>query len=211
MSEPRERIAREAARAQAELAPQQVEQLLQYLGLLERWGARIRLTGREDAGAVIARHLPDALQLAALLPERGAVADIGAGAGLPGFLAALLRPQLEVTLVEPNQKRCSFLRAAMQATGRAVRLEGRRLEELSLPLQEVVWSRATFAPAEWLRRGGALVRAGGAVLVFVARAEALPGAAELPAGAVLECSVQYALEDGTPRLLARYRTAVLEG
>ena len=43
------------------------------------------------------------------LPRRGAVADVGSGAGFPGVVIALLRPDLEVTLIEPMERRIDWL------------------------------------------------------------------------------------------------------
>jgi 16S rRNA (guanine527-N7)-methyltransferase len=55
------------------------------------------------------RHILNCAVLATVLPETGTLADIGSGAGLPGLVVALARPELQVTLVEPLLRRTTFL------------------------------------------------------------------------------------------------------
>jgi len=102
------------------------------------------------------------------IPERQDVADIGSGAGLPGLVLALSRPDLEVTLVEPLERRTSFLIEAVAALelsnvevirGRAEELHG--LREFS-----VVTSRAVAPLDRLLRWSMPLVRPGGALVAM---------------------------------------------
>ena len=74
------------------------------------------------------RHILNCAVLTDLVPEGAAVCDVGSGAGLPGLVMAIRRPDLHVTLVEPLLRRTVFLDEAV--------------EELALPNVEVVRGRA---------------------------------------------------------------------
>jgi 16S rRNA (guanine527-N7)-methyltransferase len=91
------------------------DQLLAYTALLAKWNRTYNLTAIRDPLAMVSHHLLDALAVLPHLhmPDGNArVADIGSGAGVPGIPIALARPQWQVTLVESNQKKATFLRQA---------------------------------------------------------------------------------------------------
>jgi 16S rRNA (guanine527-N7)-methyltransferase len=102
------------------------------------------------------------------------VVDVGTGAGAPGLPLAILRPDLEVTLVEPLQKRVALLRMTqgkLRQLGVAPGLEVRRGKGEDLVGREhydVAVSRATLAPPRWLELGGRLAKE---VVVLVAQHE----------------------------------------
>lgn len=83
-------------------------QLERYRDLLLQWNKIHNLTGYKDA-ATIERYLFDALYPVTFLPPVKHAMDIGTGAGFPGLILAMARPQTHWTLVEPLQKRASFL------------------------------------------------------------------------------------------------------
>lgn len=193
----------EATRFGVDVSPQQVEQLRTYLDLLRRWGARIRLTGKTDIATLIHRHLADAFVLSRHVnPTAAQAADIGAGAGLPSVALAILRPQLTLTLVEPNQRRCVFLRmAAAETQTVGVRVIATRWENCALGPQDWMWSRATWAPTQWLTLAAAAVASGGKVVAFLSDKAELP---QPPAALTLVTNEQYSLVDGTQRRLLIY-------
>ncbi|MEM1413336.1 MAG: RsmG family class I SAM-dependent methyltransferase [Myxococcota bacterium] len=175
------------------------EALLAFEELVRSWRARTDLVAGEGAALREVLFL-DAFALAspALLPEASRVIDVGAGAGAPAIPLALLRPDLVLTLLEPRRRRVAFLRTAVGTLGLVGRvrvLEGRLDDPPGPELRgafDVGFSRATFAPDEWVRRGAALARR---TLVL--------GAAELPAGAVSE--TRYAVPStGAPRAIGVY-------
>ena len=90
--------------------------LARYLDLLAAWSPRVNLTGARTPEArvevLVAPVLP-----AASVPAPGALIDVGSGNGSPGLVLALLRPDLQVTLLEPRQKRWAFLREAARVAG----------------------------------------------------------------------------------------------
>jgi 16S rRNA (guanine527-N7)-methyltransferase len=96
--------------------------------------------------------------------------DVGSGAGAPGLVLALLRPELPITLVEPKAKRVAFLRSAIGQLGlrRAV-VEPVRSSALPAAGHDVAISRATFSPDDWLEEGARLARR--TVWVLLARGQ----------------------------------------
>ncbi|MDJ0849728.1 MAG: 16S rRNA (guanine(527)-N(7))-methyltransferase RsmG [Myxococcota bacterium] len=146
-----------------EAAPERVDALAGYTRLLERWAARINLTGHRDAETIAGRLVLDAVALWTALPAPAArVADLGSGAGLPGFPIAILAPDTQVVLVESRLRRHHFQRAAQRDLGlpnlRALR---GRIEELDPEVCDLVVAQAVAPPATvlgwmrpWARAGG---------------------------------------------------------
>jgi len=147
--------------------------LARYGDLLLRWNRSINLLAR-GAGAddVVERHLLDSLALLRLGPPTGRVLDVGSGAGLPGLVLAAAAPGVTaLTLLEPTAKRVAFLRTAARELGLAgVTVRAERLEDVG-PDERFDWlvSRATFAPAEWVRRAAPLLAPGGRLAVMLSQ------------------------------------------
>ncbi|MEZ4221344.1 MAG: 16S rRNA (guanine(527)-N(7))-methyltransferase RsmG [Polyangiaceae bacterium] len=139
-----------------------------FLDKVATWTQRVDLTAARDTASLVELYLTDALCLAALLEhDAGSVVDVGSGGGAPGLSLALLRPELELTLVEPRAKRVSFLRTtASQLELERVTVVRGRSDALPDCSYDVAMSRATFAPADWLSEGARLSRR--SVWVFLA-------------------------------------------
>ncbi|EYF06863.1 16S rRNA (guanine(527)-N(7))-methyltransferase RsmG [Chondromyces apiculatus] len=174
----------EAATAGNEAA---ASSLVRWIDLIASWNARIDLTAARTDDELVDLMVADALVIAAHVPRGARVVDVGTGAGAPGLALALLRPDLALTLVEPLQKRVSFLRntigallqsEALGAGGRARApfVERGRGEELARrrPAFDVAVSRATLAPARWLEMGAALTAGAAAPEVWVLLAKEEP-------------------------------------
>ncbi|MHC1744417.1 MAG: 16S rRNA (guanine(527)-N(7))-methyltransferase RsmG [Syntrophobacteraceae bacterium] len=82
---------------------------LQHVRLMLDWNRRTNLTRITDPEEILARHILDSLLPSPWLPAAGRGADIGSGAGFPGVVLALARPELAMTLIESNRKKASFL------------------------------------------------------------------------------------------------------
>lgn len=93
-----------------------IEQLLAYIGLLSHWNKAYNLTAIEGEENLIKRHLVDSLSILPTVDKLNvkSIADIGTGAGLPGLVIAITRPELSVNLVESIGKKCRFLRHVCQ-------------------------------------------------------------------------------------------------
>lgn len=78
------------------------------------------------------RHIPECVALGERLPFRtAAVADVGSGGGLPGLVIAVVRPELDMTLIESTKKKARFLESTAQSMGlEGVRVVGDRVEHL---------------------------------------------------------------------------------
>lgn len=128
-----------------------------YVNLLATAGIERGLLGPREVPRLWERHLLNCAVVADLVPVEASVADIGSGAGLPGLVLAIRRPDLRVTLVEPLLRRSDFLREAVGLLGlRGVDVVRARAEELADardtgPRFSVVTSRAV-APLNRLAR-----------------------------------------------------------
>ena len=96
------------------------EKLLIYMELLEDWNQRMDLTSVMEEDEMLDRHFIDSLSVlkTGLLAEGcGSLVDVGTGAGFPGMVPALALPDTQVTLIDAQQKRLSFLAAVCEKTG----------------------------------------------------------------------------------------------
>jgi 16S rRNA (guanine527-N7)-methyltransferase len=149
--------------------------LERYLDELYRWNERINLT-RVPRAEARRRHLGETQALlAAAAPGRGAsVVDVGSGAGVPGLVMAILRPDLRLTLVESDRRSAAFLVHAAALCGAAhLSVLPRRAEEVGRDpahreRHDLAVSRAA-APAPVLcELALPLLRVGGRLLALVA-------------------------------------------
>ena len=92
------------------------QQLLAYQTMLLRWNSTFNLVSRQDTQRLLHRHVLDALQLLPYLLGRH-VLDIGTGAGLPGMVLAIARPDLEFTLLDRAARKVRFLVQARAELG----------------------------------------------------------------------------------------------
>ena len=88
-----------------------------YVTLLQKWNRAINLVGKSTESDIWSRHIDDSLQLLPLLNTTGAIADLGSGAGLPGMVIAIARPEQSVTLIEQDQRKAAFLRECIGLLG----------------------------------------------------------------------------------------------
>lgn len=139
------------------------ERLAAYLDTLSAWGDRINLTGARTAEERV-RLLVGSVLPSVALPEPGTLLDVGAGNGSPGLVLAILRDDLQVTLLEPRIRRWAFLREASRrcGLGRVCVRRGRHDSYAGAPARTVTL-RALALPLAEL---AALVEPGGRLLVF---------------------------------------------
>ncbi|MGV8840871.1 MAG: 16S rRNA (guanine(527)-N(7))-methyltransferase RsmG [Bauldia sp.] len=118
------------------------ERLDRFVATLEAWQTRQSLVSRStDDAEIWMRHVADSAQLLAVAPAATRWLDLGSGGGFPGLvLAALLadRPDAAVHLVESNQRKVSFLRAANRAAGSRAVVHAARIEEVVAAWSEPV-------------------------------------------------------------------------
>jgi 16S rRNA (guanine527-N7)-methyltransferase len=147
------------------------EQFLLYLTELKRWNARVNLTALRGEREIVSKHFLDSLAILPFLGEPASLADLGAGAGFPGLVLKLARPELALTLVEPREKKAAFLEylaARLQLT----RVEVSRdhltpaLARQWGPRFQAVVSRATFQLSRFLELAALLLLPGGLALAL---------------------------------------------
>ena len=153
---------------------------VRYAELLVGAGVDRGLIGPRESDRIWERHLLNCAVVAEGIPEGAAVCDVGSGAGLPGLVLALARPDLSVLLVEPLERRAEFLQEAVETLGlEQVRVVRSRAEELDPQAADVVTARAVAPLGKLARWCLPLVRSGGALLALKgARAAAELAAAE---------------------------------
>lgn len=132
----------------AELFPR-LDLACAYAELLVTVGAEHGVIGPGESDRVWDRHLVNSALVGKLIAAHARVIDVGSGAGLPGLALAIARPDLEVTLVEPLQRRVRFLQHAVEHLGLAVEVRRARVEALPPQIADVVTARAV-APLQRL-------------------------------------------------------------
>lgn len=108
-----------------------VDKLLAYMALLKEWSGTYNLVAPREREFLLTRHLLDSLSIAPWL-QAGSLLDVGTGAGLPGLPLAIIRPEMQVTLIDSAGKKIRFIRHV----GRSLGLENihplhQRLEDMA--------------------------------------------------------------------------------
>ena len=157
-----ESLAQGIARLELVVAAETQQKLLAYIELLHKWNQTYNLTAIRQPDQMVSNHLLDSL---AVLPHLwpGRWLDVGSGAGLPGFVLALLRPQWAFTLLDSNSKKTGFMQQAVielslkNVSVCCERVEGWRTEEKF----DGIISRAFAETAEFVALSQHLLAEGG--------------------------------------------------
>ena len=169
----------------AELPAEMLEQFRLYLDLLLRWNARVNLTAVRGPEQIVTRHFGESLFAARMLDPQAAkpiaLADVGSGAGFPGIPIKLWTPRIELTLIESQNKKATFLREALRTLklGRAQVFCG-RAEQWGQTV-DLVTLRAVEQFERALPVAAALVRQGGKLCLLIGASQ-MKSARELSGG-----------------------------
>jgi 16S rRNA (guanine527-N7)-methyltransferase len=152
-----------------------------FAALLAGPGVERGLIGPAEAARIWDRHILNCAVVAELVPGRCVLADLGSGAGLPGIVLALLRPQAEVLLIESMARRVAFLEECVAELGLThVRVLRGRAEDLTGEVRaDIVTARAVAPLGRLAGWAIGLCRPGGTVLAI----KGASAAAELAAAA----------------------------
>ncbi len=145
---PAQRLDAHVAALGLDLSAEVRQKLLDYVALILKWNKVYNLTAIRDEAQAIDLHIADSLTL---LPHITVdrLADIGAGAGLPGIVLAICRPDLQVELVDTVDKKCVFMRQAAGTLGlknvsvHHVRVENWRPEQPFLAISSRAFAELT--------------------------------------------------------------------
>lgn len=108
-----------------------LDRLEQYATMLVEWSKVMNLTAIKDAEGIEDKHFIDSLLFASNIEKPGSLIDVGTGAGFPGIVAKILRPELDVSLLEPTGKRVNFLKAVKEELNIDINIINDRAELIS--------------------------------------------------------------------------------
>ena len=140
--------------------------IAEFANMLVEEGELRGLIGPRELPRLYSRHLVNSAAVVPFLPRHGSVADLGSGAGLPGVVVALSRPDLEVTLIEPMERRCAWLELVVEELDLDnVRVWRGRAEEMRERF-DVVTARAVANLSKLTRMASPLIAPGGVLLAL---------------------------------------------
>jgi len=157
-----------------EISPEQIGQLKEYVDLLKLFNKRMNLISRVDINRIWENHiLPSTIAPKMVdFPTSSALLDLGSGAGLPGIPLKIIRPDLQVVLVDSIRKKTLFLRKVVEQLGlKNVIVLNHRLDTKHAPhqLQEkfnIVTARAVSSIENLWRLTNCLLKPGGFLLLW---------------------------------------------
>jgi 16S rRNA (guanine527-N7)-methyltransferase len=148
---------------------EQINAFMIYLSELKKWNRVYSLTALKTDKDIIIKHFLDSLLYLKAIPEEALrLADVGTGAGFPGIPIGIIKPEIDITLIESSRKKTIFLRHIIRLLRlTSITVLGQRIEALGKEHErsyDVIVSRATFNIKEFLdiacphiRKNGRLV------------------------------------------------------
>lgn len=125
--------------------------LLEYVALLKKWNSTYNLTALRDENTMISHHVLDSLTLLPYVKDAKTLMDVGSGGGMPGIPTAICRPDLQITLLDSNTKKTTFLQQAVIELGlNNVTVASGRVETMHDKKVDVVTSRAFAELADFI-------------------------------------------------------------
>jgi 16S rRNA (guanine527-N7)-methyltransferase len=145
---------------------EQNKRLIDYVALIIRWNARTNLTAVRDEEGILSRHIVESIACAQALPAGiSSLLDFGSGAGFPGVLIAICRPEIAVTLAESQGKKAAFLLEATRVLdcstwNNPIKIYSGRAETLATQY-DCVTLRAVDRMEQAVQAAALLVKSGG--------------------------------------------------
>lgn len=152
--------------AASDLFGEHVDVARRFTADLAQYGEELGLIGPQELERLWTRHVLNCVLVAPLL-RPGRVGDVGSGAGLPGLVLAIARPDAQLVLIEPMERRCEWLRTEADRLGLAnVEVVRGRAEEVNIPALDQVTARAVSALSKLVPLCAPLLRPGGELLLL---------------------------------------------
>jgi len=143
-----------------------------YLALLNKWQPKVNLVGPDTLVDARSRHFADSAQLEPLVPATAkTLHDWGSGAGFPGLILAMMRPELKITLVESDQRKCAFLRTVSRETKTPVTIRDERIEDITPVFIDIISARALAPLKDLLRMALPWAEANPALILLLPKGE----------------------------------------
>jgi len=151
---------------------QQINAFMVYLSELKKWNKAYNLTGLKEDKDIIIKHFLDSLLYLKALPDgKITVADIGSGAGFPGIPIKIMRPEIEMYLIEPSRKKSAFLRHIIRRLElKQIEVIEKRIEEIKVNQElaqpvDIALTRALFSIRDFIKKARSIVREGGILIL----------------------------------------------
>ena len=158
------------------VAPAQIHAMRRYANLLLQWNQNVNLTSVTRPVEILERHFGESMFAASAVPlEGGRLADVGSGAGFPGLALKIIRPELDLVLIEPNLKKSAFLAEVARVLElRGVEILRGRFEELQrlTPPADFITARAVGDLARLLRWSRRVLAEYGCVILWLGAEDA---------------------------------------
>ena len=136
-----------------------------FATLLKTTGIEHGLIGPKEGDRIWERHIANCIPITTIIPKGVRLADIGSGAGLPGVVIALARPDLKVTLIEPLQRRVEFLNQVIAELELPIKVVRGRAEVVKMQF-EVVTARAVAPLEKLIQISWHMIPKGGSLLAI---------------------------------------------
>ncbi len=150
-----------------ELETELLNTFMTYLTELKKWNKAYNLTGIKKDEDIITKHFLDSLLYMKVMPGGALkVADIGSGAGFPGIPIKIIRPEVEMYLIESSVKKSIFLRHIVKLLKiKNVEVMEERVENIKESLcVDVAMTRALFSIEDFIKKASHIVKEGGILI-----------------------------------------------
>ena len=131
---------------QQDVSRETLERLQTFEALVVKWSKKINLVSKKDLSQVSERHIWDSASMFPYIAAANSWVDLGSGGGFPGIVVAIMaketRPQLKMTLVESDVRKCTFLRTAIRELGLNAEVRTDRIESVTDLTGDVISARA---------------------------------------------------------------------
>jgi 16S rRNA (guanine527-N7)-methyltransferase len=149
-----------------------INAFMTYLFELKKWNKAYNLTGLRKDKDIIIKHFLDSLLYLNVMPHGDIkVADIGSGAGFPGIPIKIIRPEIEMYLIEPSGKKSAFLRHVVrQLQLEKIEVIEKRIEDIKIGRElqspvDVAVTRALFSIKDFVKKASHIVRQEGILIL----------------------------------------------